>query len=464
VGGRGGGGNYRRMGESQLNFLIIGGDAAGMSAASRAKRALPELSVTVLEKTRDVSYSACGMPYNIADPGRPIDDLVVRQASVFREKQGINLMTGHGVASIDPDNKTASGTTDEGSIFEFSYDKLLIATGGAPIIPDLPGFDLPGVLALKSLDDGRRIKSYLDENQVKSAVIIGMGYIGLEMCEALRARSIDVAMVKPGPILLPWMAEELSGIVKEEIESKGVSLHTGHEVLTIEAAHNRLNVICSDVSLSADMVLVAMGITPNSELAGKAGLDLSVGNAIGVDKTLKTSNEDVYAAGDCADAYHVVTGKKTWIPLALRANRAGWAVADNICEKNVTLPGIAGTAVFKVFDLEVARTGLNLREASTSNFAPVSVVVKTRSRAHAHPGTSQIWIHMVGDSKTGRLLGVQMVGREGVAHRINSAAVALHCQMTVAEYCQVDMAYAPPFGPVWDPTLTAANQLLKRIK
>jgi NADPH-dependent 2,4-dienoyl-CoA reductase/sulfur reductase-like enzyme len=182
-----------------------------------------------------------------------------------------------------------------------------------------------------------------------------------------------------------------------------------------------------------------------------------------VDRRLKTSDENIYAAGDCADAYHVVTGKKTWIPLALRANRAGWAAADNICGKAVELPGVAGTAVFKVFDLEVARTGLTMDAAEKSGFEPEKVVIKTRSRAHAHPGASVIHVQMVGDKKTGRLLGVQMVGKEGVAHRINAPAVALHNQMTVAAYGQADLAYAPPFGPTWDPTLTAANQLLKRI-
>jgi len=219
----------------------------------------------------------------------------------------------------------------------------------------------------------------------------------------------------------------------------------------------------ADLSLEADMVLVAMGIKPNSELAAQAGIDLGIKNAIAVDRKLKTSDENIYAAGDCADAYHVVTGQKTWIPLALRANRAGWAVADNVCGKEVELSGITGTAVFKVFDLEVARTGLTLEEAIKSGFDPAKVIIKTRSRAHAHPGASVIWVQMIGDKKTGRLLGAHMVGKEGAAHRINTPAVALHSRMTVEEFYQTDLAYAPPFGPVWDPTLTAANQLLKKM-
>lgn len=446
-----------------MKFVIIGGDAAGMSAASRAKRNNPDLDVTVLEQTMDVSYSACGMPYNIADPEREIEDLVVRQAHVFREKQDINLLTGHCVEAIDPVGMTISGTSLQGKAFDVSYDKLLIATGGSPIIPNLEGFDLPGVLALKTLDDGRKLKAYIRSNNVKKVVIIGMGYIALEMCEALRARSIDVDMVKPRPVFLPWMEKELAEVIRKELEVHQVKLHLGHTIEKTDVENKRLIVKCSDLVLEADLMLVAIGIKPNSELAAQAGLDLGANNAIAVNKKLQTSNENIYAAGDCCDAYHVVTSEKTWIPLALRANRAGWAAADNVCGKSIELPGIAGTAVFKVFDLEVARTGLTVDEAKHFGFDPVKVTIKTRSRAHAHPGASKIHVHMVGDTKTGRLLGIQMVGKEGVAHRINAPAVALHNRMTVEAYCQTDLAYAPPFGPTWDPTLTAANQLLKKI-
>ncbi len=446
-----------------MNFLIIGADAAGMSAASRAKRSMPEMAVTVLEMTHDVSYSACGMPYNIAAPEKAIEDLVVREADVFRKKQGINLLTGHRVDAIFPKEKTVSGTTHKGEKFEFSYDKLLIATGGSPIVPDLPGFDLPGVLGLKSLDHGRKIKAFIDEHNVKKAVIIGMGYIGLEMCEALRSRSIEVAMVKPNPRFLPWMTQELSEKVQKEVKANGGKLHLGHAVQKIKPANTGLSVVCEDLSLDADMVIVAIGITPNSECAVNAGLEISIRNSISVDRGLKTSDESIYAAGDCADAYHVVTGEKTFIPLALRANRAGWAVADNICGKPTELEGVVGTSVFKVFNLQIARTGLTSKESLKYGFDPAEVVIKTRSRAHAHPGSTPIQVHLIGDKKSGRLLGAQMVGKEGVAHRINAVAVALHNRMTVERFSQTDLAYAPPFSPVWDPLLTAANQLLKRM-
>ncbi len=449
-----------------MSFVIIGGDAAGMSAASRAKRIDPQLDVVVLEQTGDVSYSACGMPYNLADPSRDIDELVVRRAEVFRDKNGIDLRTGHRAESIDSEAKTVLGIDRQGGTFELRYDKLLIATGASAIRPDLPGFDLPGVMVLKSLEEGRRIKEFLGSRGVRRVVIIGMGYIALEMAECLRSLEADVAMVKPRPIFLPWMSEEMSRVVLDELHAHDVRTYAGQGVNAIEASGGdeaRLRVLCDEENFEADMVLVAIGVTPNSAMAAAAGLNLSVGRSIAVDRRMRTSQPEIFAAGDCADAFHVVDGQRAWIPLALRANRAGWAVADNICGRPTELDGIVGTAVFRVFGLEVARTGLNIDEAQAAGFDPVGVVIKTRSRAHGQPGSTPIWNHMVADKASGRLLGMQMVGREGVAHRINAPAVALHNRMTVAQFSQCDLAYAPPFGPTWDPTLTTANQLLKKL-
>lgn len=447
-----------------MRFVIIGGDAAGMSAASRGKRLGREMEVLVLEKTNDVSYSACGMPYNIADPGRPMEDLVVRAAKVFREKQNIDLRLGHTAGSIDRANKRVIGATADGSQFEIAYDKLLIATGARAAIPNIPGADLVGVMGLKSLEDGRRIKNYLATHEVKTALIIGMGYIGLEMAEAFHARGVKVEMVDVLPRLLPWMPEEMAEVIQKELEEKGVGLHFGANVTGIEETGPGLKAtMANGTNIAADMVIFGIGVTPNSEIAAEAGLDLGPRRAIAVDRSLRTSDPDIFAAGDCADAFHVLTGKRVWVPLALRANRAGWAVADNVTGRNVELPGIVGTAVFKVLDMEVARTGLSVTEAREAGFDPVENVTQSRSRAHAHPGNVTIHVGLMGDKKTGRLLGAAMVGKEGVAHRIDAMAVALHAGMTVAEFAQCDLAYAPPFSPVWDPLLTAAIQLSRAV-
>jgi NADPH-dependent 2,4-dienoyl-CoA reductase/sulfur reductase-like enzyme len=364
---------------------------------------------------------------------------------------------------IDPATKTVHGKTLNGEAFEFAYEKLLISTGASPKIPDLPGFDLPGVMAVKTLEDGRKIKQFIRDQDVRKTIIIGMGYIALEMCEALHERDIEVHMVKPRPVFLPWMHEKLADMVKEELLSNGINMHLGHEVERIEEKDGIAQVICSDLTLEGQMVLVATGVFPNSQLAEQAGLELGPENAIAVDKGLLTSDPHIYAAGDCADAFHVVTGQRTWIPLALRANRAGWAVADNVTGKNAELQGVAGTATFKVLGLEVASTGLSVEEAENFGFEPAEIMIQSSTRAHRYPGASKIGVQMAADKKSGRLLGAQLVGKEGAAHRINAAAIALHAKMGVEEFSQTDLAYAPPFGPTWDPLLTAANQLLKAM-
>lgn len=446
-----------------MRFVIIGGDAAGMSAASRARRNDPFLEIVVLEQGQDVSYSACNIPYNIADPERTIDDLVVRGAQAFRDKLEIDLRTGHRVEQIDRDHKTVRGQTVQGDNFSMGYDALLIATGATPIRPAIEGVDSPGVFVVKNLEDGRRIKSWLNHRKARRAVIVGMGYIALEMAEALVERGLAVDLIKPRPGLLPWLHPALMQPVRDMLVAKGIGLYDGHPVDRIETQGEMLSVISGQLVLPADLVIVAIGVTPNNHLAKAAGLALGTGGAIAVDRSLRTSDPAVFAAGDCADSYHLVTGQKTWIPLALRANRAGWAVADNVCGGEVELPGVSGTAVFKVFDMQVARSGLHAAEAKEAGLDPVTVQIQSKSRAGIYPGAQPIYVAMVGDRSSGRLLGAQITGTDQVAHRINAVAVALLAKMSVTEFCQNDLAYAPPFGPTWDPLLTAANQLQKAL-
>ncbi|MDD2468430.1 MAG: FAD-dependent oxidoreductase, partial [Desulfobulbus sp.] len=242
-----------------------------------------------------------------------------------------------------------------------------------------------------------------------------------------------------------------------------VGLYDGRPIERIIVDGDHLQVVSTPLLLDCDLVVVAIGVKPNAELAQNSGLELSVGGSISVDHHLRTSDPTIFAAGDCADSYHMVTGEKTWIPLALRANRAGWAVADTVCGKPMGLPGVAGTAVFKVFAMQVARSGLSDAEATGAGFDVVSVQTKSKSRAGIYPGAQPIHVSMVGDRITGRLLGAQMVGTDQVAQRINAVAVALQVQMGVFDFSQGDLAYAPPFGPTWDPLLVAANQLVKKM-
>lgn len=444
-----------------MKFVVIGGDAAGMSAASRARRLYPDLEITVLEQGFDVSYSACSMPYNIADPETPMDDLVVRTAKEFIDTHHIHLLTGHRATAIHPDRKQVTARTLQNESMTLSYDKLLIATGAVPTLPDLPGKER--LMPLKQLEHGRRIKEMIQKQNVQKAVIVGMGYIALEMCEALAGLGIQVTMVKPGPRLLPWLPEKMAQIVQDELIRKSITLHPGTDILRIEPKDTGTRIICDGLSLDADLAIGATGVAPCSDLARDAGLTLGISSAIQVDPYLHTSNPDIFAAGDCGDAIHVVTGNPVWIPLALRANRAGWAVADNLTGNNTALQGVAGTAVFKVFDLTVARSGLTLSEAKKAGFDPVENQITSLSRARWQPGAAKIYVNMVGDRQSGRLLGAQITGTDGVAHRINAVAVALHAHMSVADFIQTDLAYAPPFSPTWDPMLTAAIQLGKKL-
>ncbi len=446
-----------------MHFVVIGGDAAGMSAASKARRNHSDLNIIVLEQTQDVSYSACGMPYNIAVPGREMDDLVVRKAEVFKSKQNIDLRLSRKATSIDPATRIVKHQGRSGDIEEITYDRLLIATGARPIIPDIPGSHLKGVLALKSLEDGRAIKGFLSDRNVKKVIIIGMGYIGLEMAEAFHERGFHVDMVKPSKRFIPYLPTEMADSIRSELTGKGIGLHFVSKLNSIESTQSGLRLNTDSGEMDAGMILSSVGVVPNSEIAADAGISLGPKSSIAVDKFLKTSDPNIFAAGDCADSFHVVTGKRVWIPLALRANRAGWAVADNLMEDRVQLPGVAGSAVFKVLDMEVARTGLSIDEALAEGFDAVDEVIKSRSRAHAHKGNQTILVQLVADRPTGKLLGGSMVGREGCAHRINSLAVALQAGMRLDEFFQSDMAYAPPFSPVWDPLLTAANQLMKKM-
>lgn len=445
-----------------MKIVIIGGDAAGMSAASRITRKYPGNEVIVLEATSDVSYSACTMPYSIADPYDDINRLIVRTPEQFIES-GIDLRLGHYVTEINPQEKSVSGKKDQSEDFTISYDKLFIATGNRPFMPKIPGLELEGVLPLKSLDHGRDIDAYLETHTVKHAVIIGMGYIGLEMCEALHSRDIKITMIEAAPILIPWLNRDLAAPVEEELNNKNVDWHTNTLVTEIKKENGNLVVKTDSKEFPTDMVIASMGVVPNSEIAVSAGLETGPAKAIKINEFMETSDKDIFTAGDCATAIHIVSNQDVWIPLALTANRGGRVAADNIMGKREKFPGTLGTAVFKVFDFQVARTGLSFKEAEDAGFSPVETIIKTRAKAHTCKNSQKIYVNIIGDKKTGKLLGLFMVGKEGVARRINSGAVALHAQMSVKNLADVDMAYAPPFSPVWDPVILAAGELAKKL-
>ena len=446
--------------------LVVGGVAAGMSAASQIRRRRPETRVTVFERSDYISYGACGMPYNIEDPERDIEDLVVLTAEHARKKRGIDLKLHHEAKGLDLDRgRLTVVDLDSGTETDEPFDALVIATGARAIRLPLDGFDLAGVQVLRSLADGAAIKNALKDGP-KNAVIVGAGYIGMEMAHVLTERGLAVTVLEKLPQLLPGWHEDTVAMVAETLSSRGVVFHTGATVKAAEAGPDGrvAAVLTDDGRFEADLVLVAAGVQPNVDLAAAGGLRIGDTGAIWVNQHQQTSDERVWSAGDCAEAYHRVLRRNAWIPLGTTANKQGRIAGANVLGLGQRFPGIVGTAGFVVFDLEVARSGLGEQEAKREGFDPVAVTIRQRSRAHGYPGGVPIQVRLVADRETGLLLGGEIVGREGAALRVNTLATALAGHMTVADLQSLDLVYAPPFAPVWDPVLVAANQLIKRLR
>ena len=450
-------------------FIIIGGDGAGMSAASKAKRNQPDAEVIVFERGPYISYSACGMPYWIGGQIGPMDKLMVLTPERARERRGIDVRIGHEVTQIDAAQQVVHvRNLETDAIFTQPYDKLVIATGARAAKPPIPGVDLPGVFALRSLSDGERIYDYLSQNPARRAVVIGGGYIGLEMAEGFRDRDMQVAVVEMLPQLLPNFDPDMVEPVAAHLVEKEVEIWTQTRVTQIrQSTDGALEVIVQsgkgETTLPADIVLVATGVRPNSELAQAAGLKLGATGAIWVDAQMRTSDPHIYAAGDCVEHFHRVLGENVWIPLAPVANRGGRVAGDNISGGQSSLPGIIGTAVVKVFDYTLAVTGLTENEARAHNVLSEigSAVITSHEKAAYWPGAAKINVKLIIQKSNGRVIGGQIVGKKGVAKRIDVIATAITAGMTADDMAMLDLAYAPPYSPTYDPIQVCANVVSK---
>ncbi|WP_254768612.1 FAD-dependent oxidoreductase [Salinilacihabitans rarus] len=443
------------MGET---FVIVGGDAAGMSAASKAKRDDPDLDVIVFEKGEWVSYAACGMPYYVKGAVDDLDDLVAVTPEEFREERDVDLRTGHEVVSIDPEAKVVTVEAD-GERFEQPYDHLLIGTGAHAIEPPFDGIDLDGVFTIHDMDEADAIDDYVDAHDPETAAIVGGGYVGIEMAEALDERGLSVSLYEMLPHVLQPFGDPVAGVVEDHLREQGVDLRLDTPVEGFSGDGRVERVELEDGTVPADLVIVGVGVAPNTDLAEEAGIELGPTGAIATDEYGRTNAPDVYAAGDCAEATNVVTGDPDHVPLALTANRAGRAIGQTVAGEPTRVGGTAGTAIVKAFDLGAARTGIvDEDEAREAGFDPASVTITAPTRPHYYPGAEDLRVTLVADRESGRLLGGSVVGRDG-AKRIDTVATALSAGMTVDEVESLDLAYAPPFSPVWDPILTAAKVL-----
>jgi NADPH-dependent 2,4-dienoyl-CoA reductase/sulfur reductase-like enzyme len=448
-------------------LVVIGGVAAGMSAASRARRLRPDVEIIAVERGQDVSYGACSIPYFIGNVIRDRDDLVVYDADFFRRERRIDVRLDTEAVSLDPRKKTVTLKPGGGAAEQIGFDALVLATGARAVSPPIPGMDLPGVFTLRSLADGEALKRDIDGGEVKNAVIVGGGFIGLEMAEAFVERGLVTTVIEALPMVLGVYDPEISAIVEKELRRNGVIVRTNERVEGFEplAPGGRVGyVLTGGQRVPAELVLVGVGVRPNVDLARAGGIALGPTGAIRVDARQVTSEPSVLAAGDCCEATHMVTRRPTWLPLGTTANRQGRVAGENAVGGVVQFGGVAGTKVTKVLDLEVAGTGLSTADAKNEGLDADVVQITGSSRSHAYPGGSPITVRVIFERGNGRLLGCQMVGREGVAKRIDTPAVAIQAGMSVSQLSDVDMSYAPPFSPVWDPVLIAAGQAAQRLR
>lgn len=451
------------MSASQQRVVIVGGDAAGMSAASRLARVSPSTQVTVFEKSDVVSYAACGMPYHL--DGRIPDRgaLLIRSVAQFVEA-GIDVRTGHEVMGIDVANQRVTISCAGRETTE-PFDRLLLATGARAIMPPIEGRDAPNVYAFRSFGDLERITASLDSGVPRRIAILGAGYIGVELAEVLRLRGLEVTVFDVADQVLPQTLDApMASLVAAEMVRQGVNLRLSERVDALVVGEGGLvrEVVSVSGRYLCDMVIMSTGVRPVSEIAAAAGIALDeASGAIRTDERLQTSHPAVWAAGDCAGVRHIVTGKRDWVPLGPAANKQGRLAANSMLGLPVHYPGVAGTALVKAFDLEIGRTGLSKVQAEAAGINLASVTISAPDRAHYYPGSTETTITLHSERGTGRLIGAQIVGRHGVAGRTNVVATALHAGLTVSDLADVDLGYAPPFAPVWDPLIVAAGQLAR---
>ncbi|MFD1830915.1 FAD-dependent oxidoreductase [Streptomyces desertarenae] len=459
-------------------MVVIGGNAAGMSAASQARRLrrAGELEIVALERGGHTSYSTCGIPYWIGGDVTDPDDLIARTPRQHRERD-IDLRLHTEVTALDPDGgrirlrERGSGATGERWL---GYDHLVIATGARPVRPDLPGIDAPGVHGVQSMDDGRALLADLERNEAsraadapRRAVVVGAGYIGVEMAEALVRRGYRVTVLDRAEQPMTTLDPDMGRLVREAMRRMGIETVTGTTVTAVRTGEGgRARAVATeDAEYEADLVVLGLGVRPETGLAREAGLPLGESGGLLTDLAMRVrGREDIWAGGDCVEVPDLVSGRTRHVALGTHANKHGQVIGTNIGGGYATFPGVVGTAVSKVCDLEIARTGLLEGQARAAGLRFVTATVESTSRAGYYPGAAPMHVKMIAERRTGRLLGVQIVGREGAGKRVDVAAVALSAGMTVERMTALDLGYAPPFSPVWDPVLVAARKAAAEVR
>jgi len=448
-------------------ILVVGGNAAGMTAASRAKRVNPSLSVEILEAGPRIAYSICGLPFAIE--GRVgFEDLVLFTPESLANERGIEARVNREAIEIQPSRKTVVALNRAtGERESHPYDKLLLATGYRPLSPGIEGVDLHGVFTASRLEDGEAILSWISAASARRAVILGGGYVGLELAEALVERGLEVTIVERSPSLLKSLDSDMARLVEEELERKGARVLTGRVAKRIAGTSSgrveAVELVTGGLRLPADIVFVDVGVAPRVELAEKAGIRLGPSGAIAVSDELETSVSSIYAAGNCAECTHLVTGRPTTIPLGTVAAKQGRIAGENLAGRRSRFAGALGTSLVRVLGVTAAATGLSSEAAAREGFRSVGASIEGRFQAGYFGSGAPAKVKIIAEPGSGRLLGAQIVGSAEGAMRIDVLAAAITARMTVRDAAQLDLAYAPPSGALWNPILVAMNALAREL-
>ncbi|WP_432103437.1 FAD-dependent oxidoreductase [Streptomyces sp. bgisy091] len=450
-------------------LVVVGGDAAGMSAASQARRLKgpDEMSIVAFERGDFTSYSACGIPYWVSGDVEGPDALVARTPEEHRARS-IDLRMRTEVTELDVAGRRVRALDREsGETYWTEYDRLVIATGARPVRPPIPGIDAPGVHGVQTLGDGRALLDSLDQARGRRAVVVGAGYIGVEMAEAMLKRGFEVTVLNRGEQPMATLDPDMGRLVHEAMDGLGITTVNGAEVTRIGTGPDGrvAEVRTGRDTYPAEVVVLGIGVEPETALAREAGLPIGPHGGLLTDQSMRVvGRDDIWAGGDCVEVMDLVARRTRHIALGTHANKHGQIIGSNVGGGYGTFPGVVGTAVSKVCDLEIARTGLREKDARAAGLRFVTATIESTGRAGYYPGAESMTVKMLAEYRTGRLLGVQIVGRDGAAKRVDVAAVALTAGMTVEAMTALDLGYAPPFSPVWDPVLVAARKAVSAVR
>lgn len=446
-------------------LVIIGGVAAGMKAATRARRVNPNLKITVFEEKDYVSYAACGLPYYTSGIVKKQEELVLRTPDDFIIPFDIQVHTNHRVMKIDPQNKqiTVFDLKGRKEIVQY-YDKLIIATGAKPIVPPLPGVNLSKIYTIKTVEDASSIKDYIGRKQPKKAIIIGAGLIGVEMAESLVSQGLEVTIVEMMNQVLPPLDEDMAYLLEKHLIKKGVNVSKENPVEAFEGNMKAevKQVITKNARFDTDLVILSIGIRPNTQLAQEAGVALGQTRAIKVNERMLTNIPEIYAAGDCSETFSLTTGKPTWVPLGSTANKQGRVAGENAAGGDAFFRGVSGTMIAKVFDYTVAKTGLSEREAIKYGYEIERAIIYPNSHAHYYTDAKGMFFKIIAEKVSSRILGAQIIGEDGVDKRIDVIASAIAQKATFGDLQGLDLAYAPPYSPAVDPVIVAGYVLANK--